>query len=147
MADINGFDASTVEPSSDFAPIPKGDYPVCVVASEMKTSKAGDKYLALTAQVLRGEFQNRRIFVNLNLFSSNETAKQMSKALLSSLCRAVGIMTPSDSSELHDKPCIAALTVREGKGDYGPSNSVTAFKPLNAGPVAAATTTGVKTPW
>lgn len=147
MANLNGFDTTTVEPAGEFSPLPKGDYRIIITASEVKKSKAGDDYLATTLQVCSGEFQNRRLFVNLNLWSSNDTAKQMSKALLSSLGRAVGVPTINDSSELHDKPCVAHVTVRADKGDgYGASNSVTSFSSISAGPAPVAAGSN-KSPW
>jgi hypothetical protein len=40
MANLNGFDASLVEPNAEFDPLPAGKYVAAVTASEMKPSKA-----------------------------------------------------------------------------------------------------------
>jgi hypothetical protein len=56
------FNANTVEPATDFEPIPAGKYVAAVVASEMKPTKAGTgNYLELTFEVLEGEFKGRMI--------------------------------------------------------------------------------------
>ena len=41
MADLHGFDANEIEPTSDFEPIPAGKYVAVVSGSEMKITKAG----------------------------------------------------------------------------------------------------------
>ena len=41
MADLSGFDANQVEPTSNFDPIPAGKYVAVITDSEMKANKAG----------------------------------------------------------------------------------------------------------
>ena len=41
MANLNGFDANTVEPTTEFDPVPAGKYMAVVAASEMKPTKNG----------------------------------------------------------------------------------------------------------
>lgn len=41
MANLNDFDANTVEPTTEFEAIPAGKYMAAIVASEMKPTKAG----------------------------------------------------------------------------------------------------------
>lgn len=136
MASLAGFDASTVEPAKGFEPIPAGDYVAMIIASEMKKTQGGGQRLALTLQVIDGQYQNRKLFDNLNLVNNGEnkaTTEQIAKATLSAICRAVGKLTPNDSSELHHIP----LRVRVGIGpdQYGnQQNVVKAYKPRDAGP-------------
>ena len=60
MADLRGFDANSVEPTSDFEPIPAGKYPAVIAESEMKPNKAGTgHFLQLTFQVIDGPYKNR----------------------------------------------------------------------------------------
>jgi len=40
MANLNGFDANTVEPTTEFDPVPAGKYLAVVAASEMKPTKS-----------------------------------------------------------------------------------------------------------
>ena len=41
MANLQGFDANTVEPADDLDPIPDGKYIAVITDSEMKPTKAG----------------------------------------------------------------------------------------------------------
>ena len=136
MANLNGFDANQHEPSG-FDVLPAGDYDVCIVASEMKPTKAGTgSFLYLKLQVLTGPYQNKPLFDRLNLDNPNATAVKIAKGTLSAICRAVGVMTPKDSSELHNKPLKATVRVtKDGEGN--PSNEIKGYKSRHVG---AATT-------
>jgi len=105
MADLRGFDANQVEPSTDFDPIPAGKYLAVITESEMKPNKAGTgHFLQLTFQIMEGPFKNRLLWARLNLDNPNATAVQFARAELSAICRAVGVMAPKDSVELHNLP-------------------------------------------
>jgi Protein of unknown function (DUF669) len=107
MADLNGFNANQVEPTADFEPIPSGKYEAIISASETKPTKAGTgSYLQLTFQVIEGTYSNRLLWTRLNLDNPNATAVQIARAELSAICRAVGVMAPKDSVELHNLPLV-----------------------------------------
>jgi hypothetical protein len=107
MADLRGFDANQVEPSSDFEPIPAGKYQAVITDSEMKPTKNGTgNYLQLAFQIIDGAFKNRLLWARLNLDNPNATAVQIARAELSAICRAVGVLAPSDSAELHNLPLV-----------------------------------------
>lgn len=143
MADLEGFNADEVEPQQEFSALPKGTYVVCIEESEMRDTKNGDgKYLNLRLRVLDGEFKNRVLFDRLNLFNKNEKAVQIAKASLSSICRAVGVMQPKDSSELHNKPLCAKVAVREYNGEN--QNEVKGYSAQASTPQPA---TDGKAPW
>ena len=133
---LAGFDANQHEPNQ-FDVLPAGDYDVCIVASEMKPTKAGTgKYLELKLQVLGGQYQNRFLWDRLNIDNPNATAVTIAKGTLSAICRAVGVLTPRDSAELHNRPLKAV--VRVGKdGSNNPSNEIKGYKSRHVG---AATT-------
>lgn len=143
MANLSGFDASKVEPVS-FDAVPPGEYTVMIVKSELKTTKAGDgQYLKLQMQIADGQHKGRTLFDNLNIVNSNSQAEQIAKGTLSAICRAVGVMTPKDSSELHNKPMTATVTVKDGQNQvkgYKSSSLVsqafaaTGDKPQNKSP-------------
>lgn len=131
MANLSGFDANTVEPNS-FDCIPAGDYEVAIVASEMKSTKDGNgKYLNLELQVLSGQFQNRKLFDRLNLENLNAQAVQIARGTLSGICRAVGVLTPKDSSELHLKPMVATVKIRKSD-EHGDQNEIKGYKSRHA---------------
>lgn len=116
MADLNGFNAQEVEPSTDFELVPAGKYLAVITESEMKPTKSGNgNYLELTFQVIEGEYKNRLLWSRLNLDNPNPTAVQIARGELSSICRAVGVMAPKDSVELHNLPLV--ITVKCKKRD------------------------------
>lgn len=140
MANLSGFDASKVEPN-DFGTIPPGDYEACIINSEMKATKDGQgSYLNLEIQVINGQYQNRRLFDKLNLQNKNEQAVTIAKGTLSAICRAVNVLTPNDSAELHNKPM--RITVGSRKNDYKNGemeNYIKSYKPRSGGSVAPVT--------
>ncbi len=116
MSTLNGFNAHSVEPSTSFDPIPAGKYLSVITASEMKdTKKAGGRYLELTFEVIEGEHKGRKVWARLNLENANALTVQIAKGELSAICRAIGVMTPNDSVELHNLPLI--ISVKQKKRD------------------------------
>lgn len=151
MADLNGFDASQVEPSSSFEPIPAGQYLAVITGSEMKPNKAGTgQFLQLCFQIVDGQYKNRLLWTRLNLDNPNATAVQIARAELSAICRAVGVLAPRDSVELHDLPLVIHVRCKK-RADTGEiTNEVKGFakkespKPPPANPQPQADTTP---PW
>lgn len=132
------FDANAVEPQSEFAPLPAGEYDVAIISADVKpTANGAGKYLKLELQVCSGEYQNRKHFENLNLWNQNAQTVQIAKASLSGICRAIGVMTPKDSQELVGKSLRVKMKVVEKKdaqknvipGEY--QNRVAEWKPRN----------------
>ena len=116
MANLNGFDARTVEPTADFEPIPAGKYIAAITESEMKPTKSGTgSYLQLSFTILEGEYKNRVLWARLNLNNPNATAVKIARSELSAICHAVGVLSPQDSVELHNLPLV--ITVKLKKRD------------------------------
>ena len=114
MADLRGFDANQVEPSTDFEPIPAGKYPAVITESEMKPNKAGTgHYLQLVFEILDGAYKGRRLWARLNLDNPNALAVQIARAELSAVCRAVGVLAPNDSVDLHNLPLVVHVKCRK----------------------------------
>ena len=117
MANLDGFNANEVEPTTGYDAIPAGEYPAVITDSEMKATKAGTgEYLKLTFQVVGGPYKNRLLWTRLNLDNPNEKAVQIARGELSAICRAVEVPEPKDSSELHDRPLL--ITVKCKESDY-----------------------------
>ena len=113
MAQLN-FNAHDVEPASIFDPLPAGKYLAAITSSEMKPTKSGvGKYLELTFQVIEGEYKNRILWARLNLENPNTTTVKIAKAELSAICRAVGVMAPKDSCELHNLPLQVTVKIKK----------------------------------
>ena len=133
------FDANQVQPNS-FELLPAGEYEAIIVASSMDMTKDGTgKFLKLELQILNGEYQNKKLFDRLNLINPNDQAVQIARGTLSAICRAVGVMTPHESTELHNRPLRIKVGIREGKGEYNDQNVIKAYKPRLAGPGPAMT--------
>ncbi|MFV0443267.1 MAG: DUF669 domain-containing protein [Planctomycetaceae bacterium] len=133
MADLRGFDAQTVEPNDSFDPIPNGDYLCIITTSEMKPTKAGDgAYLELELQVIEGPYQGRKLWDRLNLNNANETTVKIAKGTLSAICRAVGVLQPTDSCELHDLPLVAKVACRKRDDTEELTNVIKSYKKRDA---------------
>lgn len=118
MAGLDGFNAAEVEPNeaSEYSLIPNGKYRCGIMACDRKTTRAGTgEYVAVKMQILEGEHENRYVFDNINFINPNATAQQIGRAQLSSLCRAVGIMTPNDTSEFVNKIVEVNISLRKNK--------------------------------
>lgn len=114
MADLNGFDATHVDPATDFDPLPAGKYVAIITDSEMKPTKKGTgHYLELTFQVVDGPHKGRMLWARLNLDNPNSLAVQIAQGELSAICRAVGVMQPKDSVELHNLPLQVTVKCRK----------------------------------
>ena len=123
------FDASTIEPSNSYDPIPTGWYQAIISSSEMKATRDGyGEYLSLTLQVIEGQYANRLVFARLNLKNANDKAVDIARKDLAAICRAVGVMSPQSSEELHDKPLMIKVKVRPAQGEYDASNDIAGYK-------------------
>ena len=142
------FDAGTVEPSGSFEPIPAGEYAVIITDSQMKPTKAGSgKFLELKMQIVSEEQKNRILFDRLNLINPNQQAVDIAKGTLSAICRAVGVMTPKDSAELHSKKLVAVVKVRKREDNGELSNEVKGYKRFGDDFVPTTAPSGEQTPW
>ena len=132
MPSLDGFNASEVEPAT-FEPIPAGKYLAAITASEMKPTKNGSgSYLQLTFTVLDGEYRNRVLWARLNLQNSNATAVKIARGELSAICRAVNVMQPRDSVELHNIPLVITVKLKKRKDTDELSNEIKGYAPKSA---------------
>lgn len=120
MASLAGFDASAVDPQSAFELIPAGKYLALISESEMKPTKTGSgQYLQFTFVILdNGPYSGRRLWARLNLQNSNRTAEDIAQRELSAICRAVDVLRPQDSADLHNIP-LAIIVGMERNKDTG----------------------------
>ena len=147
MADLNGFNANNVEPAAGFDPIPAGKYPAVITDSEMKPNNAGTgAYLQLTFQVIDGEYKNRLLWARLNLDNPNATAVQIARAELSAVCRAVGVLAPNDSVELHNLPLVIHVRCKKRKDTGELTNEIKGYAKKESPPAAGAAPVANTTP-
>ncbi len=130
MASLNGFDANKVDPAQAFEPLPAGEYLAAIVDSSMNAnSKGNGEYLKLEFQVLDGKHKGRKLYANLNMKNPNEEAVRIARAELSALCRAVGVLTPGDSVELHNLPLVLKVGMEKRKDTGEMQNRIKAYLP------------------
>lgn len=139
MADLRGFDANNVEPTGDFEVVPGGKYLAAIIESEMKPTKASTgAFLQLVFQILDGQYKGRKLWARLNLENPNAQAVQIARAELSAICRAVGILAPSDSQELHNLPLLITVKVRKRPDTGELTNEIKAYAKKETPPPPAA---------
>lgn len=146
---LNGFDANTIEPQTEYVPLPAGWYKAVFTRSEEKPTKAQTgSYLELGAEIIEGEHQKRKFIERLNLNNPNSTAVEIAQSTLSGICRAVGVMTPRDSSELHDKPFMVKIAVKPADGPYSASNEIKEYAVTDSqGGTQSDPASGATPPW
>lgn len=148
MVKLSGFDASEVEPSTGFDPIPEGKYTAIITESEEKQTRKGDgSYLSLKFQIVEGKYQNRTLYTNLNLDNPNETAVKIARADLSAICRAVGVLQPQESAELHNKPMVITVKCkkRDDTGDI--QNNISGYSKAGGNAESTESESESKAPW
>jgi hypothetical protein len=122
------FNASEYE-VVDYTPLEPGEYPAVIVESEDKPTAKGDRYVKLKLQICEGRYQNRTLFDNLNLWNSSETARNIARGTLASICQAVGVPSPKYTEMLHNKKLIVVVAL-EKRADTGEiRNVIKAYRP------------------
>lgn len=136
MASLNNFNAD--EYKDEYAPLPAGRYTAMIVKSDLQATKAGNgSYLKLEIDIVDGQFKGRKLFENLNLDNPNQQAVNIAKATLANICRAVGVLHPKDSSELHMKPMSVMVSVEPERDGYPASNRIKRWESILTNPTPA----------
>jgi hypothetical protein len=148
MANLNGFDARTVDPTTDFEPIPAGRYLAAITDSEVKDTKSGSgSYLQFTFTLLEGEYKNRVLWARLNLDNPNATAVRIARAELSAICHAVGVMAPKDSVELHNLPLVITVKLKKRQDTGELTNEIKGYAKKEAAAGVPQQATDNTPPW
>ena len=133
MASLGNFDANKVEPATPFEAIPAGKYLAMITQSEMKPNKSSTgRFLELAFTIIEGEFKNRQVWARLNLENPSSIAVAIARSELSALCRAVGVMTPNDSVELHNLPLVIRVKCKKRKDNDEITNEISGYEKREA---------------
>jgi len=76
--------------------------------------------------------KGRVLFENLNLDNPNNTAVEIARGKLSSICRATGVMKVADSSLLHNIPFILKVAIEARKDTGELQNVIKGYKAIGA---------------
>ena len=134
MTNLNGFNAMNVEPHQFFEPVPAGNYLATITASEMKPTEKGDgSYLELEFAVVDGEFKGRKVWDRLCINHPNVLTQKIAQGKLSAICRAVGVMQPIDSVELHNIPLVIVVRCKKREDTGEITNEVKNYHTNPAG--------------
>ena len=148
MVSLGNFDAGQVDPARVFDPIPAGKYVAVIIASEQKDTKSGSgQYLELTLQIVEGEYTGRQLWARLNLNNPNAQTVKIARAELSAICRAVGVLTPRDSSDLHNLPLLVTVRCKKRPDSEELTNEVRGFAPREAAAGVPQQATTDAPPW
>lgn len=148
MANLNNFNANEVDSTSDFDPIPAGKYLAMITASQMKENKnKTGSYLELTFQVLDGEYKGRLLWARLSLTHSNEVTAKIARGHLSAICKAVGVLTPKDSVELHNLPLVINVKVKKRNDNDELTNDIKSFSARQMTPAPVQQSKPGVAPW
>ena len=127
---LGDFDANQIEPDAEFTPLPAGDYVAVVASSDMQHTQNGNgEMIVLELEIVEGEHKGRKLWDRMLLKHDSAQAVEIAKKKLSGLCRAVGVLKPQDTSELHNIPCLVKVQLKPRKDTGELSNEVKSYKP------------------
>ena len=133
MANIGNFNANEVEPTVAFEPLPVGKYLAAITASEVKATKKGDgNYLELEFTVLEGPCKGRKVWDRLCINHPKDVTQKIARGNLSAICRAVGVMQPKDSVELHNLPLVITVKCKRREDNNELGNEIKGYAGKNS---------------
>lgn len=110
MPSLGNFDPNQHHDS--YEPLPAGDYLVMITESTIDQKDDGAQFVKVTMEVMQPEqHYGRKCFANFTLEHANPKAVEVGRKILSNLCRAVGVMAPRETEELHGIPFFTRLVV------------------------------------
>lgn len=127
------FDPGAVEPRDNFDPIPAGNYVAEIIESDVVNTKSGSgQMVKLTWKITEGEYENRRIWDQINFRNANEVAQRIGQQSLAELCAACGIRGPLDDTEhLHGVPVRLRVKIGKAQDGYEARNEISRYAPYD----------------
>ena len=116
-------------PAGEYSAIPPADYHLEVLASDIKVSKNGKRYVDAQFRVVGGRYDNRRIF-EIFMLEGSERSVAISFSQLNSLATFNGKESLRDTSDIVGAHCIAAVKVEKGENGYADKNRASKFRPF-----------------
>lgn len=138
MADMQGFDATKVDPSTPFDVLPAGKYLAAITESEKCRTKNNDgSYLKFKFQILDGPQKGRVLFKQITRENKNAQAVKIGDSDLSAICHAVKVLKANDTQQLHNLPLVIDVKCkkRADTGEIG--NEIKGFESKDGNKQAA----------
>jgi hypothetical protein len=86
--------------------------------------------------------------VRLNLNNPNAQAVQIAQAELSAICRAVGVLAPNDSVDMHNLPLLITVKLRKREDTGELANEIKGYaKKESAPPASTQASANTTPPW
>jgi hypothetical protein len=106
------FNAAEVDTTSRDA-IPSGTYEAVVTDSETRATKSGTGMgINLAFEIVsEGPAKGRKVFAWINYENANAKAQQIGREELASLCKAVGVVSLTDTAQLHNLPLMITVGI------------------------------------
>lgn len=105
MASLTGFNAADIDTTNTMEPVAPGKHLAIITDSEMVSTSSGNgRMLVFTIEIIDGKFSGRTLRDRLNIENPSKAAVEIARKTLASICKAVGVLTPDDSAELHGRP-------------------------------------------
>lgn len=123
------FNCSEVDPAKVYEALPVAWYTAIIKEAEVKSTKSNTGfYLKVQFCILTPpQFQDRKVFTNINLRNPNSQAEEIGMRELSALGHAAGVMNIGDSADLLNKVVQIKLSVVTSD-KYGVQNEVKGYK-------------------
>ena len=112
------FNASNVDTTDNFAPIPEGVYRALVASAEERPTRAsGGLGLNVQYEVVEGTHKGRKLFHWINLRNNNKTAEEIGHKELARLCMATNVPQPRSPAEFCGKLISVRVKIEEYQGE------------------------------
>ena len=112
MPSLGNFDPNQYQ--NTYEPIPAGDYLVTISESSIDTADDGSQKVKITMEVMQPvELYGRKAFASFTLEHANPKYVEIGRKILANVCRAVGVMAPRETEELHGIPFYVRLVVEQ----------------------------------
>lgn len=123
--------------------IPAGMYEALITKCEPKETKnKNGYYLECVHKIIDGQYKDSIVIARLNIINPNVQAENIGKTQLSQLCRAIKLVTMTNTDQLLGKPLKIKVKHVEANGEYEASNDIVAWKPI-----ASAVPENTTPPW
>lgn len=113
-----------------------------IVEADVVQTKTGGTGIKATAEIKAGPFENRKIFLFINIANANPQAQLIGQQELARLCKAMGKDVVTDTADLLFTPFEGTVGIRKDKtGEYSDQNTIKTYHPLGGAsvkPMAAA---------